>query len=406
VRIQLFTKIPGGGMAKLSCTGLLCLFTHCVSAGEWSGNMAVQNRYFFNQPLPENSQQHDNYLSASGEPEFYSSWDDNNQSLTFTPFLRIDQYDSERTHADIRELLWLKVFDSWQLKAGISKVFWGVTESQHLVDVINQTDNVENIDGEDKLGQPMISVSVERDWGLIDLFVLPYFRERNFPDEDGRPRTYPVVDGNNALYESSDGQNHIDLAGRLLSYLGDLEVGLSYFNGTSREPGLIVDSISNKLDPYYRLMSQFGLDAQFTTEEWLWKAEIIKRNWSAQNFLALTAGFEYTFVGVMDSSADLGLVMEYLYDDRDELATSPFENDLMTGFRYTLNDAQSTEALLGFIMDLDSHELVISLEASRRLSQHWSINLEARGFHNTNSTSYAYAFRQDGFIQIEAAYYF
>jgi len=111
-------------------------------------------------------------------------------------------------------------------------------------------------------------------------------------------------------------------------------------------------------------------------------------------------------VGIMGSSADLGLVMEYLYDDRDELATPPFENDLMTGFRFTLNDAQSTEALLGFIMDLDSQELVISLEASRRLSQHWSVNLEARGFHNMDSNSYAYAFRKDDFIQIEATYYF
>ena len=40
----------------------------------------------------------------------------------------------------------------WSLSIGLGKVFWGVTEFNHLVDVINQTDLVEGIDGEAKLG--------------------------------------------------------------------------------------------------------------------------------------------------------------------------------------------------------------------------------------------------------------
>jgi len=54
--------------------------------------------------------------------------------------------------------------------------FWGVTEFQHLVDIINQTDLVENIDTEDKLGQPMINLALINDWGTVDLFIMPYFR--------------------------------------------------------------------------------------------------------------------------------------------------------------------------------------------------------------------------------------
>ena len=56
----------------------------------------------------------------------------------------------------------------------------GVTESRHLVDVLNQVDGVEDIDEEDRLGQPMINISTQRDWGSVDLFVLPGFRERTF----------------------------------------------------------------------------------------------------------------------------------------------------------------------------------------------------------------------------------
>jgi glycosyltransferase involved in cell wall biosynthesis len=43
--------------------------------------------------------------------------------------------------------------------------------------VINQTDLVENSDGEDKLGQAMINLSVYQDWGAVDIFVLPSLNE-------------------------------------------------------------------------------------------------------------------------------------------------------------------------------------------------------------------------------------
>ena len=63
----------------------------------------------------------------------------------------------------------------WSLSIGLGKVFWGVTEFNHLVDVINQTDLVEGIDGEAKLGQPKINLSLINHWGALDFFVLPGF---------------------------------------------------------------------------------------------------------------------------------------------------------------------------------------------------------------------------------------
>jgi len=38
----------------------------------------------------------------------------------------------------------------------------------------------------------------------------------------------------------------------------------------------------------------------------------------------------------------------------------------------------STEALLGIIYDLDNQESLISLEASKRFSDHWTGSLEIR----------------------------
>jgi len=396
----------------LSILSLLSFPLHA----DWSGNVTLQDRYFINDALSTNSSQHNNYLSVSSEIEFYEAWD--NSSINITPFIRVDQYDEERTHGDLREMYYQQTFDTWELRLGISKVYWGVTESQHLVDVINQTDSIESVDGEDKLGQPMVKASFEQDWGTVDVFILPYFRERTFQGIEGRPRTSLVVDTNQASYESSSEEQHVDYALRWFKYFGDLEIGLSYFNGTSREPLLTLGSSNGSpvLTPYYPLMQQAGLDAQLTTEEWLWKLEIIARDWQTfdnsntqlieQSFVALTGGFEYTFVGIAESDADLGLVAEYLYDDRNKQASSFFQNDVLIGLRLAMNDAASSEALLGVIYDLDYQEYLISLEASRRFAESWTASLEIRAFNKIDNSSLLNSIAKDDFVQLDIAYYF
>jgi hypothetical protein len=133
---------------------------------EFSGYISAEGRFFFQDPLfPE---QKKNNASVAIQPEYYRKWD-NGSSFLFVPFARLDSVDSERSHFDIRELNYLWLDDAWELRIGIGKVFWGVTEFVHLVDIINQTDLVEDIDGEDKLGQPMVSLSFPRDWGTVDL---------------------------------------------------------------------------------------------------------------------------------------------------------------------------------------------------------------------------------------------
>ncbi len=111
----------------------------------------------------------------------------------FIPFYRYDANDAKRTRGDIRELYWQMDYRELSFKAGIDVVFWGVAESQHLVDIINQTDLVEDIDGEEKLGQPMVNLDYMTDLGTWQFYLLPYFRERTFPGEQGRLRTDPPV---------------------------------------------------------------------------------------------------------------------------------------------------------------------------------------------------------------------
>lgn len=392
----------------LLAVGSLTLWT-TGWANEWSADVSLQSRHFSKEGL---SSQFNEYASVALKAEWFHDWDDGNQRLVFVPFTRWDQHDKERTHSDIRELSYLKVYKASELRVGVRKVFWGVSESQHLVDVINQTDLIESMDGEQKLGQPMINYAMIQDWGTIDLFILPYFRERTFPGVNGRLRSFYHIDTDNPVYESSDKQNHIDYAARWVRSAGDWDIGLSYFNGTSRDPSFTTTpTLDNNgvlsLRPIYYLMEQTGLDLQATKGAWLWKMEAISRKINADKYIAATAGFEYTFNGVFDTAADIGLVTEFLYDDRNSKATTPFEDDVMLGLRWTNNDEHDTSVLLGVIADRNDSSRVYSVEASRRIGERMKLNLEARVFDGiTNTTNPLYSLRDDDFVQFELAYYF
>ena len=194
-------------LIAIACSLLL----QTVQAGEWSGYGGLEIRYF-PQQAGDPAQDYDTGFSLVFEPEYYHEWDAGNQSIAFVPHLRLDQRDSARSHFDVRELTYLKAAAGWEFRVGIRKVFWGVTEFQHLVDIINQTDLVENPDMEDKLGQPMVNLALIRDWGTVDFFVLPWFRERNFPGREGRLRTQPVVADDRSRFASGAKERHVDFA--------------------------------------------------------------------------------------------------------------------------------------------------------------------------------------------------
>ena len=384
---------------------LFLSFSSPVLAAEWSGYVSAEARLFFQDPLHEGQREQSGAFSA--RPEFYQAWDES--SFTAVPFFRLDSADAKRTHFDIREFFYLWYPGSFELGIGIRKVFWGVTESQHLVDIINQTDLVEFPDWEEKLGQPMVNLSIVQDWGTLDFFLLPYFRERTFPGKKGRLRTAFVVDNDLAQYESGAQQYHFDVALRFTRTLGNWDIGLSHFQGTGREPSLRpgTDASGNTvLIPFYDQIGQTGLELQLVAEEWLWKLEAIHRSGQGEAFEAWTGGFEYTFTGIFETRMDLGAMSEWLYDSRGGRATLPFEDDLMAGLRLTVNDMASTEILIGLIQDLDHSERMLSIEAGRRFTDHWKIEVKGLVFSEQSQQDLFYALRDDDFLQITLFYYF
>lgn len=375
-------------------------------AFELSGYLTAEGRAFFNSPLFDDQRR--DSMSLALQPELYHERE-NGSAFVFTPFARFDSADSERSHFDVREFNYLWLHDNFELRVGIGKVFWGVTEFLHVVDIINQTDFVEDIDGEDKLGQPMAQLTVPREWGVVEFFVLPYFRERTFPGEKGRFRSRIVVDTDEARYESSAEEKHIDLALRYSHTIGDWDFGIYHFNGTGREPSLLLNVDSSgglSLVPFYEKINQTGLDVQMVMGNWLWKLESLYRSGQGEAFVAGIGGFEYSFVNINSSGIDLGLIGEWAYDERGDESTTGFDNDLMVGARLAFNDAESTEALAGFAQDLDGDGSVLTFESSRRITDHLKISLNMFFVLDSSEKDVFYSFREDDSMQVELAYYF
>jgi hypothetical protein len=402
------TKNFKGSTLKTLLPLIALLPTFVFAEIEYTGSAAVEQRYFFQDALYP--QQERANLSVYFAPEVYTSFNDGNDSILFKGFYRLDQQDDARTHGDIRELKWIHSGEEWEVQTGISKVFWGQTESLHLVDIINQTDDVESIDGEDKLGQPMVAFSLFKDWGNTTVFVLPYFRERTFSGDDGRLRAPLAVDTDNPIYESEDKEKNIDWAIRWQHTLGDWEVGLSYFDGTSREPDFVLSTnelLEPSLRPFYPQIQQAGIDVLALLGSWTIKFEGIHRNVMEQDFTAFVGGFEYSFVGLFDSVYDVNWLMEYQYDNREDLSNVVAQNDLMVGSRLVFNDIDGTEILIGMVQDLDySHVRSGFIEASSRINDNWKWRFDAWMFSSDEPADPSYLLRRDDYIQLNLEYYF
>jgi hypothetical protein len=124
------------------------------------------------------------------------------------------------------------------------------------------------------------------------------------------------------------------------------------------------------------------------------------------DYVAATGGFEYTFTGIFGGRMDLGLVAEYLFDDRKEFALTEFENDVAGALRLAVNDAASSEVLFGLVQDVDTSALLLFLEASRRLGDQWTLEAEIRLFMDQPPSDFLFDLRDDDLVQLALQYHF
>ena len=384
---------------------------------DFSGDVSLQARWY--PESPAFSGQRSSTARLVVEPTLYADIA-HTTSVTLTALYRYDSADSRRTHADVREAYLLMHGDwgenLWELRLGLDRVFWGVAELHNLVDVVNQLDLIEHPRDRPKLGQPMAHLTLSGDWGIAESFVLPYHRKRSFPGRAGRLRARHLID-EAATYEDGAEERHVDLAFRYSHSVGLLDFGLSAFVGTSREPLFLVGRQSEPaqaatLRPYYEQMQQLGVDAQLTTGLVLYKMEAIRRGGTRnllgqdEDYAAVVFGLERGIDALFGSRADLTVLAEWHYDARKRRARSVWQNDLYVAGFLAFNDVPGTELAAGILADLSHDYRALNVELKRRLSDSWSMRLEAIANLSADPRDLTYDGRRDSLLGVDFTFSF
>jgi hypothetical protein len=379
----------------------------CAAPLQQRGVLALEGRTYFEMPK-YHGQGFGTAPSVVAEPEYSLQSAREVHTLTLRPFVRWDPSDPARTHYDLRRADYVLSTGAWTLGAGVNTFSWGVLEGFHPVDILNQIDLVEEPDGSQKLGQPYLSVGLGSSHLALSLYALPYFRERTFPGERGRLRPMRVVDTDQSLYDTRLGPFSPSFAGRLTLTTGPLDLALSGFRGVSREPRFFAQLSDSKVVPRYDQVEQGSVEAQWTADALVLKAEGLVRWWldDPRGSWALGGGLEYSLFDLGGSGADLTLVAEYLHDtEPPDQAVTVWDDDLFGGFRLAFGDESGTELRAGAITDVHGAGTFLSFEAQRRLGEHWKVTLAGRAFL-VRPDRIESAFRGDEYVVGRLAYFF
>ncbi len=377
---------------------ILIVFT-MVQAAHADGNvkakLTVESRFYPNsnigtledgQSLELNIEAYQDFGRARGVLEFIA---------------RLDDQDSGRRILDARQAYISSEIAGFEIYVGNRQVFWGKAESANVVDVINQRDSAADQGNVGKLGAPSLSIESYGDYGDVQIWYLPNFREVTFNDATAHPSVGLPIKA--ARYQRPEGKYADDFALRFATVIDDLDLAGSFFHGTARTPILSLEDMGTALEPYYPEQRSFGLEVQYTGDATLLKWESLHGKQDGRKFSASVGGLEYTHYSVFDKVWDLGLIAEAQYDDRPQAAADQF---YVAGLRLTFNDTQDTNLLLLISQDEAREQSLISFEASRRLNSWSSLDLGAKFFESKSSSSMFDSFDDDDVISIKLNMFF
>lgn len=323
--------------------------------------------------------------------------------------------------------------EGFDLLVGSNIEYWGVSESNRVVDSVNQRYVIDQTVDYISLGQPMVNLNLG--WGFntsLGLYGLFYFRDRELGSEATRFRSPFLMSNNDAIYEEGNGRN-ADFAARFRTSAnilwGGVDLALSYFEGTNRAPSSLPEICiepSGAFDqddcgtilsnanlgnltavPYYAKLRRYGLETVYSNGDVQLTFEGAISQSLGETYYSVIAGAQYSFGGIGPTGDTLTLVAEYLYDDRSLIQPlTIYDDDVFLGFAYNGNDVNGTAIRGGIYYDVNSDAQIYTLSYSRRIGD--ALRFEVSGFAlNSASTADPIIFAQDdGFIEVSLSYFF
>ena len=313
-------------------------------AVELSGHLAFEPRGFTQSPAHPGQSRHG--LSLAFSPSSHHAFDDGRRACCSRRSCDSTPRTTGARTSTCGSCWYQRVFEASELRIGIGRVFWGVTESRHLVDVVNQTDLVRERRSRGQARQPLRQPHPHSATGHSRLLRAAGVSRADLSGAGGAPalravRRYgprhlrvrcgpaacrpcgAVVTCESGISTSASPTSTARAGSRGSGPLPVCADGRPALASGCRPAGAV-------LAPRYDVVHRTSLDLQATRDAMLWKLEALHESGQGDSYLAWVAGFEYTWFGI-DESGTLGLLVEHLFDGRGGNAPQPLENDVFRG---------------------------------------------------------------------------
>ena len=379
-----------------SVTKTLCLWLLLAIQvnAETSGSLEITGSYF-----PKSLDQSFN-TNITAEAKVMGYEDLSDFQLVYEFIFRKSLNDSGMDIVEPRQFFLSKTFGEIDAYLGYRHTFWGVVESRNLVDLINQHDMAAGISSDNRLGAPSISFEAYLGSGDFQYWYIPRFRERTFNEKNAHPGFgLPVLP---AQFAHTRGSKAPDHAIRYGNSIGEIDYAVSVFDGTAREPLIRVEEMGSIL-PYYEQMRSVGLELQYTGDSILYKFEGLTGTQGEEDFDAAVMGTEKTVYSIFATQWDMGLIIEYQYDDR---VQALIDRTLVSGIRLTANDEFDTSLLVLYTVDDEFSQSLFGLEASRRLRNGMTLDLNYLLYNSDEQNLPFYSLVDDSEFSLTLGYYF
>lgn len=336
---------------------------------------------------------------------------------TLRIFGRADAFEQGRAAFYVEEG-WVEFRKRWfRLRVGPQMVNWTATEAFHPADVLNSRNLDSNVENADKIGEPMVWAQFRFWQGALSLYYMPFRMRPRLPGGSSRlslaPRNARVGE---ALWLDRGGTIGAGViehqwAATLGQSFGGADLALQVVQHNDRsQPTVLINPATFDARPLFGLVTHVGLTYAHVLDAFVLKAEGAWRMFADVDDLqgrvpaALLTGARgdpRELARTPDhGQAAVGLEYGWTYGDGGDgtlllegqavlgpskaqrRALSPFQADVLVGYRHAFNDVHSKELTLGLIVDVERWpEVLGSVRYQQRLSDTWSARASLRVTH-------------------------
>lgn len=314
-------------------------------------------------------------------------------------YASFDDKDEDRRYADFREATLTYDWHELSFTAGFTRMFWGVSESINVVNVINQADIRDNINGKEKMGQQHFSVQYNGDASELQVVYMPVFREQVF----GLRPSFLLPISDRAKYE--DGHKEGGWAARFKQYGDQSEWAIGYFSGTRRIPNLVISSATQTVTMFHPQTTNILFDGIYLGDTFSPKLELKLGRELGKHFYSANIGIEYPVYPDMWNLNELTFVAEYLKDSRGLEAETIGQDDLFVGAKGVVGTQSEFRLLFGHDLETSSH--YFELSGQYRFNDYARLTFQAvGGIDVTKNDRLLYPLENEKYTTIKIHYAF